>query len=277
MPACISELAAESHRQGRRPVHRCGGARVTRRNKLTPMRTSKRSAHLAFLCPMPMELRPVVKKLSLRKTKVGDTTLHTGTLDGRDVVAIKTGMGTPLATAAIERLLDAVTVERVVVVGITGAVENVTPIGTLVMPEVVVNSATGAEYRPAAMGDQQPHGVMWTTDELITDLEAIAGLRARGVISLDMETAAIAEVCERHGIPWSVFRVISDRATDGSIDEEVFHMSNQDGSPNGRAVARYFLTHPARLPGMVRLARGAKLATERAADAAISACRQVSA
>jgi adenosylhomocysteine nucleosidase len=226
---------------------------------------------------MPMELRPVVKKLSLQKTKVGDTTLHTGTLDGRDVVAIPTGMGTPLATAAIERLLDAVTVERVVVVGITGAVENVTPIGTLVMPEVVVNSATGAEYRPAPMGDHQPQGVMWTTDELITDLERIAGLRARGVVSLDMETAAIAEVCERHGIPWSVFRVISDRATDGSIDEEVFHMSNQDGSPNGRAVARYFLTHPRRLPQMVRLARGARVATERAADAAIRACRQVSA
>ena len=211
------------------------GAGARPRNKLTAMTTPKRSAHLAFLCPMPMELRPVVKKLSLKKTKVGDTTLHTGTLDGRDVVAIPTGMGTPLATAAIERLLDAVTVERVVVVGITGAVENVTPIGTLVMPEVVVNSATGAEYRPAPMGDHQPQGVMWTTDELITDLERIAGLRARGVVSLDMETAAIAEVCERHGIPWSVFRVISDRATDGSIDEEVFHMSNQDGSPNGRA------------------------------------------
>jgi adenosylhomocysteine nucleosidase len=253
---------------------RSAGARAAGRHKLGPMTTPRR-AHLAFLCPMPMELRPVVKKLSLRKEKVGDTTIHSGTLDGRDVVAITTGMGTPLATAAIERLLEAVTVERVVVVGITGAVENVTPIGTLVIPEVVVHAGTGAEYRPAALGDQQPHGVMWTTDELITDLDFITGLRARGVISLDMETAAIAEVCERNAIPWSVFRVISDRATDGSVDEEVFRLSNQDGSPNGRAVARYFLTHPGRLPRMMRLARGAKLATDRAAEVAIRACRGV--
>jgi uridine phosphorylase len=115
---------------------------------------------------------------------------------------------------------------------------------------------------------------MWTSAELITDQDRIAGLRAKGVVSLDMETAAIAEVCERRGIPWSVFRVISDRATDGSIDEDVFHLSNQDGTTNPGAVARYFLSHPGRIPQMAKLARGAKLATETAADAAIRACSQ---
>ena len=69
-----------------------------------------------------------------------------------------------------------------------------------------------------------------------------------------------------------MFRVISDRATDGSVDEEVFHLSNQDGTPNPRAIVRYFLTHPRRIPRMARLAKGAKLATETAADAAIRAC-----
>ena len=89
-----------------------------------------------------------------------------------------------------------------------------------------------------------------------------------------METAAIAEACELRGIPWSVFRVISDRAGDGSVDEEVFHLSNQDGTTNPAAVARYVLTHPARIPQMAKLARGAKLATETAADAAIRAFSQ---
>jgi hypothetical protein len=71
-----------------------------------------------------------------------------------------------------------------------------------------------------------------------------------------------------------VFRVISERASDGSVDQEVFHLSNQDGTPDGRAVARYFLRHPGRIPRMARLANGAKLATETAADAAIRACSQ---
>src|SRR5438477_375520 len=120
-------------------------------------------------------------------------------------------------------------------------------VGTLVLPEVVVDSATGSEHRPAPLGEGTPHGKMWTTDELNTDLDVIAGLRADGVVSLDMETAAIAESCEKRSIPWSVFRVISDRATDGSVDEEVFHLSNQDGTPNPRAIARYFLLHPQRI------------------------------
>ena len=226
---------------------------------------------VAFICAMPMELKPLVRKLSLRKSSLNGVDVHTGKVGARDAVAIVTGMGTKLARQGTKRLLDAVGVARVVVVGITGAVDNDTAIGTLVLPEVVVNSATGSEYRPATLGAGTPQGKMWTGDVLLTDPEVVAGLRARGVVSLDMETAAIAELCEARGIPWSVFRVISDRATDGSVDDEVFHLSHQDGTPDVGAVIRYFLKHPGRVPRMMRLAKGATRATVAAADAAIRA------
>ncbi len=228
--------------------------------------------HVAFICAMPMELEPLVRKLDLRESLVGELTVHTGTLHDRPVVAIVTGMGTELATSGASRLLDGMAVDRVLVVGITGAVENETPIGTLVLPEVVVNAATGEAYRPTPLGEGTTSGTMWTTDVLITDLDHIAGLRARGVVSLDMETAAIAALCEARGIPWSVFRVISDRATDGSVDQEVFELSNMDGSPNTEAIERYFAEHPERVESMARLAEGALLGAEAAADAAIAAC-----
>jgi len=227
---------------------------------------------LAFICAMPMEVKPLVRRLALRRTQLGGSPAHEGTLDGRRVVAIVTGMGTALARDGTERLLDAVGVDRVVVVGITGAVEDETPIGTLMLPEVVVDAATTTEHRPARLGEGTPHGTMWTGDDLTTDGDVVAGLRDAGVVCLDMETAAIADVAERRGIPWSVFRAISDRASDGTVTEEVFHLSNQDGTPNGGAVLRFFLHHPGRLPAMMRMAKGAKLATERAADAAIRAC-----
>ncbi len=158
------------------------------------------------------------------------------------------------------------------VVGITGAVENETPIGTLVLPEVVVNCATGDEFRPAPLGEGTPAGTMWTTDHLTPTSTRSPACAARGVVSLDMETAAIAALCERRGIPWSVFRVISDRATDGSVDEEVFKLSNMDGTPNNEAIERYFAEHPERVEAMARLAEGALLGAETAADAAIRAC-----
>ncbi|MFI5040542.1 MAG: hypothetical protein ACHQNA_01615 [Acidimicrobiales bacterium] len=225
----------------------------------------------AFVCAMPMEVKPLVRKLSLAKSQIGAVSVHTGTLGSDRVVAIVTGMGTKLATAGIERLLGVMPLRRVVVVGITGALEDLT-VGTLVDPETVVDGASGTEYRPSPLGGGTPAGKMWTSDVLTTDPGVLADLRARGVVALDMETAALAAVCEARGIPWSVFRAISDRTSDG-IDEEMFQMSNQDGTPNPRAIIRYFLRHPGRLASMPRMRKGAVLAADRAADAAISACR----
>lgn len=225
---------------------------------------------VAFICAMPMELRPLARRMRLRSGEVGGVNVRTGNLGDRQVVAIATGMGTELAARGTERLLAATTPERVVVVGITGAVDDETPIGTLVLPEVVVNGATGSEHRPAPLATAMPAGTMWTTDALTRPAE-LPALRAKGVVCLDMETAAIAACCERRGVPWSVFRVISDRASDGSVDEQIFGLSNQEGTPNPRAIARYILRHPLRLPRMATLAKGARLATERAAAAAIEA------
>src|ERR1700676_3091296 len=89
---------------------------------------------IAFVCAMPMEARPLARKLSLHPDRAGDVKHRSGRLAGHPVVAVVTGMGTRLATDKTTRLLDAMPVERVVVVGITGAVENTTPIGTLVLP-----------------------------------------------------------------------------------------------------------------------------------------------
>jgi nucleoside phosphorylase len=239
------------------------------------VKTNSGDGAIAFVCAMPMELAPLVQMLSLTQTEVNDIPLHTGTLADRDVVAIVTGMGTELATKGTTRLLDAVAVRWVFVVGITGALESETPIGTLVWPEIVLNSETGNEYRPTPLGDRVAQGTMWTTNGLTTDLDHLARLRAQGVVSLDMETAAIAEVCEARAIPWTVFRCISDRANDGSVDEEVFHLSNQDGTPNPAAIEKYFADHPERLPLMAQMAENAALATRTAAEAAIAACNLI--
>lgn len=221
---------------------------------------------------MGMELRPLTKRLGLERTSIGHRPGRAGSLDGRDVVAVVTGMGTRLAAEGTERLLDAATPSLVVVVGITGAVENDTPIGTVMLVDRVIDGATGRTHHHHVLGGGKAEGAMWTTD-VLTPPGELPALRDQGVVCLDMETAAIAQACEAREVPWTVFRAISDRASDGSVDDEVFTMSRQDGSPDPRAVARYLLRHPARIPSLARMGQAAKLATERAADAAIAAVR----
>lgn len=220
---------------------------------------------IAFVCAMPMELKPLAKELSLRRTARG----WEGAIDGRPVVAVVTGMGTALAAAGTSGLLDACAPERVVVFGITGAVDDETPLGSVIVPEAVVDAATGRTHHNEVVGAA---GLLWTTDS-ITTADELPALRARGVVSLDMETAAIARVCEQRGVPWTVVRAVSDRATDGSVDDEVFRLSNQDGTPNPRAVLRYVLRHPGRISRLLRMGRAANQATRRAARAAIDVVR----
>lgn len=230
------------------------------------------AAPIAFICAMPVELQPLTKRLGLVRPEQANRGMRTGELDGRAVVAIVTGMGTALATEGTQRLLDAVTPEHVVVVGITGAVENETPLGALVVPERVIDAATGRVHHHHPIGGATTHGAMWTTD-VITPPGELPALREQGVVALDMETAAIAQVCEERGVPWSVFRAISDRASDGTVDDEVFHLSRQDGTPDPRAIVRYVLRHPGRVPRLARMGKAMKTATVRAADAAIAAVR----
>lgn len=219
---------------------------------------------------MPMELRPLRRRLQLRKTELG----YTGRIGDRGVIAVVTGIGTARAHAATLRLLDEVDVERVVVVGIAGAIDNTTPIGTLIVPELVVDSPDGAQYRPAPLGLGDAHWTLWTTDDLILEPAAHAALRARGVVALDMETAAIARVCEKRCVPWSVVRAISDRASDGSVDAQIAGLTRPDGTANVPAAMRYLLRYPGALPRLIRLARGSGLAADRAAEAAVRAVRR---
>src|SRR4051794_38724097 len=121
---------------------------ATQMVQASPMDMPMEHRPVAFVCAMPIELVPLTRDLDLAEAEVGGVALQSGALGERPVVAIVTGMGTELARKGIERLLDAVTVEHVFVVGITGALENETPIGTLVLPEIVMDAATGREHRP---------------------------------------------------------------------------------------------------------------------------------
>jgi adenosylhomocysteine nucleosidase len=225
---------------------------------------------VAVLAPMVSELRPIVKAFSLRREEIGGMNVHAGTLGDVEIVAVKIGMGTRAAAAATERVLDATTVDHVLVVGIAGGVVPGVEIGDMIFPSRVVDHASGAEYVPSGLAPGEASGTLLTSDEFIVDPLELDGLADRGVVGLDMETAAVAAVCERRECEWSVVRSVSDRP--GEVPAGVIDLAGVDGSPNlGRSV-RFMVTQPWRVPGLVRLARNSQRAANRAAAAAVTAC-----
>jgi adenosylhomocysteine nucleosidase len=227
------------------------------------MSDTAHTRRIGILCPMPIELRPVVRALGLRPDPA-DTSLYRGRHGGAAIVATRTGVGTARAGAATERLLAHGPFNIVYVVGIAGGVDLDLEIADLINPEVVVDGATGETFRPHPWMAQPQKGSLVTGDELIVDVDRIAQQRADGVVALDMETASVGRVCEQRGQRWSAVRSISDRA--GTIlDESVMTMLNPDGSTKLGSALAHLATHPQKIPFLVRLGTDSRKATMAAA------------
>jgi adenosylhomocysteine nucleosidase len=228
-----------------------------------------------LLAPMRSELRPIVKKLSLKASRVPDDTVYEGRAGTVGVVAAAVGVGPVVAARTTERLLGSGSFDHVVVSGIAGAIGRDLSIGDLVVPEVVIDARTRIEYRPTPMAGVELKGTVLTTAELITDESEVEALRRSGVGAVEMEGSGVGEVCTRLGIPWTVFRSISDRADEGVVDDSVLSLLNEDGSTNVGAALRLMLTRPGRLPGLMGLARDSAKAAGAAATAAVAATARI--
>lgn len=189
-----------------------------------------------------------------------------------DTIGAVTGIGTVRATESTRRLLDQHDVGRVLMIGIAGGVGPTIAIGDLVVPEVVLNGTTGAELRPEPLGSVAPRGTLHTSDEFVQDPARLAALHDdKGVVALDMETAAVGAVCEARGVPWSVFRGISDHVEGLPVDPAVLHLMGAEGEPRWGNVVRYLAGNPLRMRHLAKLQAGAKAAISTSVTAALAA------
>ena len=112
-----------------------------------------------------------------------------------------------------------------------------------------------------------------TPDGLIDDDTVWRPILDRGFGAVDMEAAGVAEVCEEAGVPWSVYRGISDRPDEHIVDQAVFGLSKPDGSADPVAVAKYLARDPRRAKALAHLNRCMQMAAKLAADAAFADLR----
>ena len=222
---------------------------------------------VAILCAMPNELKPVVDGLQL--TKDGDD--YIGKLGDIDILATKMGLGMNPAAAATERVLGLGDIDRVLVVGICGGLDESVPIGTVLHPQILEDGATGEQYTSPDWAPITLAGRLVTFDDFALELKMIPELVTQGAAAVDMETAAVAAVCTKRGVPYAVFRSISDHATTDAIDLELGQMVGPDGEANILKGLWYMVRKPWKIPALLQLAKGASIATAAAAESAIAA------
>jgi nucleoside phosphorylase len=226
---------------------------------------------------MPLEMHAIVTAFGLSPTGDEPGAPWTGRLGNSDVTAIHIGMGPPLTRAATSRLLDRtapdhVPVDHVMIAGICGGLDPDLEVGTLINPELVVEHTSGATYRHDPPGDAPQAGKLITTEGVSLDTEQSLRFFEEGCVAVDMETSAVAEVCEAHGCAWSVYRCIGDRHFDGLLDERIVALTNPDGSGNMAELARVMADEPELAAKLARLTRDTTEAARLAAEAAVRGC-----
>lgn len=239
----------------------------------TAPRPADRPHRVAVVAAMPSELRPFTSTLGLRRHHLDGRALHAGPVGTTEVVAISTGIGTTAAAEATAWLLDAVTVDHVIMIGVAGGLAADLPVRSLLVPRTVRHEATGVDHHATPLGDEALDGVLGTSDVLITDADRLARLAEGGVRAVDMETAALAAEAHRRDLPWTAFRAISDSVNAEPVDEAILGLTRPDGSADPAAALRFVLRRPGQIPRLARLGADAQAASRAASDAAIRALR----
>jgi adenosylhomocysteine nucleosidase len=155
------------------------------------------------------------------------------------------GVGRKNATDATRRLFRESSPRRVVAAGFCGALVPTLNIGDVVRSPRIL-----------------------TVDHLVADPVEKRALAARhGADAVDMESAAVAEVCEAHGVPFRAVRAVSDTVDTALSPELVRFLSGGNVSP-WRAMAA-LVRRPSLLGEFRRLARDTRAAARSLAAALI--------
>ncbi len=193
------------------------------------------------------EIEPLVQLMQeVETSKWGRRSVHQGRIGNCQVVAMAGGVGKVRAAACTQYLIDQFSIEALVCTGVAGAINPRLQAGDVVIPAKVLEHdfdpgdpellkkfrkrwlGADAELvklaleaaRVLGLADRCRSGKVLTGDQAIVSRERRERLwkTFRGDC-VDMESAAVAQVCRLNGLPWVVVRVISDSAEENGVEE----------------------------------------------------------
>ncbi len=217
---------------------------------------------IAILSAMSSELEPIRRVLGLGVEPQAGSSYTRGVYKGVTVITAVTKMGLAAAQKATEDLFSnfGADIDHLFVVGIAGTCDPGLNVGDVLTPEFVVDERDGVARYPVNLSACASSGVIYSTDQLCYDKAFVAMLRSKNVSLVDMESGAIAAVCERNNCPFTIIRAVSDRVDKHAENFDVFHLANEDGSPRYLASIRYILRKPWKIAYLISMGLGAQKA-----------------
>lgn len=209
---------------------------------------------ISFICAMEEEVVALLKQLKEPKDiVVGPVTIHSGKINDHEVSIIQCGIGKVQAAMATSVLLTTQKPDAVINTGSAGGIGSGLAIGDIVVSngvayyDVDVSASGGyplgqlpgqprifeASEKIAKQIQQASHdvdlkahvGLIVSGDEFINSKQKIDEIKAMypEALAVEMEGAAIGQVCYQFKIPFVVVRAMSDVGdSDSGVDFDKF-------------------------------------------------------
>jgi adenosylhomocysteine nucleosidase len=223
---------------------------------------------LGVVCALRSEARHLGRSVA---RNAGLDSLSDGTL-----IAV-TGMGLEAAAAGTARLIGAGT-GALISFGMAGGIDPQLPAGCLFLPRTV-SAPEGTQFAcdprwheqlRRALGEAVAEGPLATVRAPLTTAAAKAALRqVSGARAVDMESSAVAQLAQRHALPFVAVRVIIDDAR-AELPGAIAAATGADGQVAGWRLGAHLLRHPGELVSVLRLARAYAAASSTLAAVAAS-------
>lgn len=190
---------------------------------------------------MTEELEALLENLQNKQTtQHGPFTLHTGKLEGQDILLAQCGIG-KVNAAALTQLLILQKVDKIIFTGVAGAVDSSLKVGDIVISTDTMQHDSDVRALGYKLGEVPGETLTWQADEALQRLAFDAAKTIQGISVMkgrvlsgdqfiasadkvkelrevfdgacaEMEGAAVAQVCSKWQIPFVVIRSISDSA-----------------------------------------------------------------
>jgi adenosylhomocysteine nucleosidase len=236
------------------------------------MHPSKNMPRIALMGAMQEELSAVLARMQdARCETVAGRQFWQGQFHGHAVVAVLSGIGKVAAAITATVLIEKYQVQRILFTGVAGGLARHVKVGDVVVgaellqhdmdasplfPQYEVPLVGRARFHAdkamtacliesakQALPQAQVHsGLIISGDQFVSSASESQRLQANlsDALAVEMEGAALAQVCHAYGIPMAVVRTLSDRADDDAHTD--FTKFVQDvASPYSAAIVSEFL------------------------------------
>ncbi len=231
------------------------------------------------------EISGIIQHITIKGKKHIDTaTFYIGLKKKEEIIVVRSGVGQSPAQRAASEAIKRFPLRSIISIGFAGGLISELKISDLILPEkifccdneeslflfkkVSLSQVTNfCDYRDRIKSILNENGIKFKSGNIISVNRVAGSAKFKEwlgenypVSGVEMETAAIAKVAARNGVPFISLRAVSDEVSHPIIQFNKF--INKKGKINRVAAGCYVLTRPFLIPRIKELKKNASKASK---------------